>query len=390
MTAMSEGFKRPTSPRGGPKTLLVRGGTAGSILAGSLVAHRDRSQLAEAPDPLAPRGDLIYVGVAEHDVSWGSAVGASGQATYTDEDGVAQDVVVITSSGIVIELDNGTGPDEITMEDLGRPVYGYDNNTVYKTNRNSLLSPVGMLHRVTPGGRVEVVIDDAPVDWALFGQPRNAFGVRCVITSLGAYTASGGVITVTATGALAAQDGIAVDPGDEVWLPEYTGSANGGVSVSAANSGPYRIINAGGVGVQAVLRRPAWWPHGGTMPLGADIGVAEGTMYGRTRWDSGAPKGSIVGTNDPAAFPDSVTQSVVLVASEKIITNVPIRTGGKTNASAALAGTGGTTTGTIGYGTIVPMTPGPIGTASATIVAIASGGTKNGVSDTSTVIVTIF
>jgi hypothetical protein len=67
----------------------------------------------------------------------------------------------------------------------------------------------------------------------------------------------------------------------------------------------------------------------------------------------------------------------------------PIFSATRTNAIANLKATGGTTTSTIGYGPIAAPTPGGIGTASVTVVAIASGGSKNGTADTSDVIVTI-
>jgi hypothetical protein len=102
---------------------------------------------------------------------------------------------------------------------------------------------------------------------------------------------------------------------------------------------------------------------------------------------SGTPL--VIGTGDPKFRPVQVTQTVTLSSSAATITNVPIHSATRSNVHAALGAVGGTTTSTIGYGIIVAPTPGDLGTASTVVNAIASGGTKNGTSDTSILIVTI-
>jgi hypothetical protein len=389
VTARTESFPRTVQAREGIKPFKIRGGTALTIYVGDPIAHRRGSFLAEVPDASAPRDDLIFVGWSQNEITITTATDSDGAAV--DADSVA--VQINVEAGVGCGLDTGAGVNEITAAHVGLISYGYDNNTAYLTSNNGQLSPLGRIERVDEDGTICVDVDESQFTWLLAqGQSDDeaeGFAVRNVVTALGAYTASAGTITVTATGALASQDGITVAAGDEVWLPEYTNTANSSVTVSAANSGPYRIKNAGGSGVSAVLTRPAWWSHGAAMPLGASVKVAEGTLFANSVWDIGAAKGSTIGTTDPAAYPRSVTQTVALSSSAAAIINVPIRSATKSNVIASLAAVGGTTTNTIGWGIIVAPTPGALGTATTTVNAIASGGTKNGTSDTSSLIVTI-
>jgi hypothetical protein len=388
VTAKTESFPRTIQARAGITPMKIRGGVALTILVGDPIAHRRGSMLAEVPDPDAPRDDLIFVGWSQNEVTITTDVDSDGAAV--DADDVA--VQINVEGGVGCGLDTGGGADEITADDIGLVAYAYDNNTAYLTSLNGQLSPLGRIERVDEDGTICVDVVEGQFLAAELGgaeDSQSLFALRCVVTALGAYTESDGVITVTATGALGTQDGVTIAAGDEVWLPEYAGTANGSVTVAAGISGPYRIANAGGTGVNAVLSRPAYWPDGDAMPLGASFKVAQGTLFANTVWDCGAAKGSTIGTTDPDAYPRSVTQTVTLTSSAKAITNVPIRSATKSNVIASLAAVGGTTTNTIGWGIIVAPTNGPIGTATTTVNAIASGGTKNGTADTSQLIVTI-
>lgn len=207
------------------------------------------------------------------------------------------------------------------------------------------------------------------------------FKCRAVATAIGAYTASGGTITVTATGALASQDGVAMAAGDLLFVME--GLSN----VTAADAGPYKIVSLGGASAQVVLSRPAWWPNGSTIVQGAMISVGgEGTLFGGCLLKTFAATSKVVGTDAPLFWPKSVTQSVVLVAGHLVKTNVPIRsaTGSQFLVSRVTANT---CTSTLAY---VPLsiTAGALGTASVDVTAALAAGTING-ADISTLAFTI-
>ncbi len=175
--------------------------------------------------------------------------------------------------------------------------------------------------------------------------------------------------------------------GDVGWLPEYAGTANSSVNVSAANSGPYEVVALGGSGAHPVLSRPAWWAHGTAMQLGASFKVAEGTLFGRSVWDVGATAGAVIGTDDPAAYPRSVTQAIVLVAGHLVVTNVPIRSATAKSNWLTSRLTANTSTLTVGGYHPLSITAGPMGTATVDITACVGAGTIN-VADVSTLLLT--
>ena len=113
-----------------------------------------------------------------------------------------------------------------------------------------------------------------------------------------------------------------------------------------------------------------------------------GTLFAGTHWISYATDAQVIGTDDPALYPEEVIQQVTLTASAVAITNVPIHAAAKTVVSANLI-TASTATSTVAYGPIAAATPGALGTASVTVNAIAAGQTKNGTSDVSTINVSI-
>lgn len=148
------------------------------------------------------------------------------------------------------------------------------------------------------------------------------FKCRAVATAIGAYTASGGTLTVTASGALASQDGVAMAAGDMLFLQE--GLSN----VTAADAGPYRIVSLGGASAQVVLSRPAWWPHGGAIVQGAMVAIGgEGSLFGGCTEKTFVATGAKIGTDAPAFWPDCVMQKVTLASGTLAAakTNMPVR-----------------------------------------------------------------
>ncbi len=360
---------------------------------GALVAHRLGSNLAEAIDPANPRTDLVIVGTATHYVATTTSADGSGNAL--DADGNI--LTVMYETGLLKFFDTGAGANQITdVNGRGKPAYAYDNNTLYLTDNNGTLSFAGIVHSVDADEGVRLMIfPEGGGLTEIFGAGNATPGataddtVRAVATSFPAGTFSGGVLTLTATGAFStAQDGVTLAVGDKFILPAGT---IGSLTVSAADSGVYEVKSLGAVGVSATFARTAKWAHGAIITPETEIRVGgEGTLFRGSRWYADpATATKVVGTDDPVLYPRSVTQTVALASSAATITNVPIKSATKSNVIASLAAVGGTTTNTIGWGIIVAPTPGGIGTATTTVNAIASGGTKNGTADTSSLIVTI-
>jgi hypothetical protein len=202
------------------------------------------------------------------------------------------------------------------------------------------------------------------------------------------YTGTGtNTITFGSNATMAAQDGVTNVVGDVVLLQ---GGTLGACAITAADTGPWVVSSIGGASAKVVLTRPTWFLTGAQVDPDQTIQIGpEGTLFQNSRWFSSATPGCVIGTTDPAFYPESVIQTVTLAASAKAITNVPILSATTSTVQAQLSAVGGTTTSTIGYGTVVAQTAGYIGTVTTTVNAIASGGTKNGTADTSVLIVTI-
>lgn len=288
-------------------------------------------------------------------------------------------------------FDNDTTNAVANSTPRGAYVFAVDNHTVGTSDLGGTLPLAGYVIDVPASGspeygKVLVAVGQARPD-ALdpeLSASSTAFRARNVATNLAALTFTGGTFLANANGALGAQDGVTNVAGDIIMIP--AGTITTGV-VSAANSGPWLLTSVGGSGKFSGIR-PDWWPHGGTTVPGSAINVGgEGTLFGGTRWPTFSAA-VVIGTSDPALYPEEVTQTVTLTSSAKAITNVPIRAAGS-QVLCRLSAVGGTTTSTVGYGTLVDPTPGGIGTATTTVNALASGMTKNGTSDTSNVTVTI-
>jgi len=291
-------------------------------------------------------------------------------------------------------LDNDT-TNPITAAMLGRTFcFAVDNHTVGSSSVGGTLLLAGVPISINAAGKVAVrfnttgMLAGAFAESPYIGSTGDDFRARNVATNIAALTFTAGTFSADANGALGAQDGITNVAGDTIIFP--AGTITTGV-VSAANSGPWVLTSVGGASAKFTGRRPDWWPHGGTVKPDPIL-VTAGTLFAGTEWKSYVDTlttAVVIGTGDPKLLPKSVTQTVTLASSQAAITNVPIFSATRTNAIANLKATAGTTTSTIGYGPIAAPTPGGIGTASVTVVAIASGGSKNGTADTSDVIVTI-
>jgi hypothetical protein len=362
---------------------------------GSICAARVGSEHAEIPSSSSPRNDLLVLGVYEGNAAFTSGSVDDGTGGATNADG--SPAMVQIRPGIFGDFQTGTSTNQILAKHVDQPCFMYDDDTVYLTSLSGTLSFAGFVDSVNADGTVRVRMgEDQRVLYELY----NASGlspsatsddtVRAVATSFPAGTFSGGVLTLTATGAFStAQDGVTLAVGDKFILPAGTITT---LVVSAANSGPYEVTSLGATGVSATFTRPARWTHGATITPETKIKVGgEGTLFKGTTWTADpATATKVVGTDDPVLYPDRVTQQVTLASSTVTITNVPIKSASKSNVLTTLAAAGGTQTSTVAYGPIVAPTPGGIGTASLVIDAIASGQTKNGTADTSTLNVTIF
>jgi hypothetical protein len=151
------------------------------------------------------------------------------------------------------------------------------------------------------------------------GKPITQVGhVARVATAaaLAAYTASGGVLTANANGALAAVDGVTLVAGDRLLL--VTGAAG-------ADNGLYVVTSAGGASAKYVLTRAPDWATGSTLLPATVVEVGpEGTLFANTSWKVTTALPVTVDTTSVALFPGRVTQSVTLVTGFVTKTNVPI------------------------------------------------------------------
>lgn len=217
-------------------------------------------------------------------------------------------------------------------------------------------------------------------------QPTQAtqFVARAVVTSLATYTGSTtGTLTATANGAFGSQDGVAVAAGDIVFIQGGTTNLT-----AAADAGPWQISVIGGAG-KYVLVRPDWFQAASVCPVGCVVNIGgEGTLFAGAQFKSFAAVGSaVISTNDLSFFVNRVIQTAVLVAGTVTITNVGIRSATKSRLVATV-NTLNTATGTVGYGNLVAMTPGYIGTATCSVKAYIANMTINA-TDVSTVNVEI-
>lgn len=121
------------------------------------------------------------------------------------------------------------------------------------------------------------------------------FARAVTAAALAAYTIAGGVITITATGALAAVDGVTLAAGDKMLLT---------MGATARDNGLYIVTNAGGTGINAVLTRAPDWNTGSTIQTGTTVEVGpEGTALAGTTWKVCQASNPVVDTTDPKLYP---------------------------------------------------------------------------------------
>ncbi len=163
MTALDATSSYPKDEKGrwGEKNLNIRGGTAGTLYRGSLIAHRTGSQLAEVPDSGAKRTDLVCVGVLENEPVITTAVDSGGGLWAVDADD--KPICARVGAGIRGPFETGTSGNEITMNDIDKRCFMYDSNTLYLTDLSATISPAGTVAFVDANGGVWLNIDDAPL-----------------------------------------------------------------------------------------------------------------------------------------------------------------------------------------------------------------------------------
>ena len=302
--------------------------------------------------------------------------------------GNAGDLRVEVKPGVFF-FDNDTGAGAVSNSNRGAYVFALDDHTVSTSDAAGTRPLAGYVIDVPASGqpeygKVAVAVGMArpdALDPELSGGS-SAFKARAVATSIGAYTYTGGTLTVTATGAMASQDGVSMVAGDVLLIPE--GISN----VTAADAGPYVVTTPGTATTQAAMVRADWWPHGGTLPVGSVIDLGgEGTLFKGSSWKSFAAKGAVIGTTAPALYPSFVCQSVTLASGLITITNVPVLSTTNTYFGVNRTTVGGTVTTTVQYNP-ASIVAGIINTGSVQIAAQTSTGATD-TSDTSTLNVAI-
>lgn len=281
---------------------------------------------------------------------------------------------------------NDAGAAKLSVANVGQPCWVKDDQTVSASEIVGL--PAGIVCGVGDekgGGDGQVHVLQGPHGVALaiaaaFAAGASAtepFTARNVVTSLQAYTGTGtGVLTETANGAWAAQDGVTNIVGDVVFIQE--GETN---LVADKDAGPWVITSLGGAAAKWTLARPLWWQGGAAIQQGATVRVGgEGTAFPGTEWKTFAASGKFIGTDAPVFWPRQIQGSTALVAGTFTI-SAPIRS---TTASVIdlvriVANTSTATTG--GYnptnGGANGITAGKKGTGAAIIQACIAAGTLN-------------
>ena len=333
------------------------------------------SQIAGACVTATTAGCGHVIGVSQEPVVTGGAT-----------DGAVR-MVVMTDSIFLFNADTDAPVDSTPY---GTVLYAKTDNTV-GTGAGAETVIAGRFMGIQDDGLVRVYVSNQASWFDTFdvatSTRQNYCRNVCTTFTASSYTGTGTGVLSFANHLLDVQDGVTNVVGDGVFLP---GGTLGSCAITAADVGPYVVTALGGASAKAVFTRPSWWQNGSIVPTSQSVKIgSEGTLFGNTDWTSSAAPGCVVGTTDPAMYPDRVTQEVTLGSSTKTITNVPILSATKSNVIATLAQVGGTTTNTVGYGTIVAPTPGYIGTASTVVDALNSGMAKNSTLDTSILTVTI-
>lgn len=321
-----------------------------------------------------PRSDLDIVGVYDDEkgkIEPVVTVGGDDEAL----DGYGKSIRVHTRDGDLGEFDTGSGVNQITADDVGKPCFAKNDNTLWLTDNGGTLSFAGLVAGVTTAGKVTLRNTfDIRAAWkrsiadAIKAPSRNVRGVVTAnIADLAAFT-------------VASNDGLTYAAGEHVLLAGQT---------TAAQCGIY-VVGTVAVGV-APLKRAPNMPSGAAYVSGSVIEVSEGTIWRGSSWKAMCTGAKVVGTDDPLFYPRKWSKTVTLASG----TYLAGAGGGSepvflfsTTTSSVLATrntAGGTLTLTTHY--FCPVSAriaGKAGTAAVSVTASVAAGTVN-TADTSTI-----
>lgn len=231
--------------------------------------------------------------------------------------------------------------------------------------------------RVVVGAAPGGTVDTTDPAFVLYDFGPRAFTARVVMSAVPAYTGSGTwMLTATANGALAAQDGVTPAAGDRLWIQE--GSTN---LTGALDAGLFVLLSAGSGGTPAVFIRAPEWRHNQAIPgnivsIGGE-GTGTAPIFAGTQWKSFAAKGQLVGVNAPVCWPEVVLLPVTLVSGTiTAVTTVPIRAVAKTAISVNSQPTVAPNTTSRNWRASA-VTAGVTGSSSLVVVAESAPGTTN-------------
>lgn len=344
---------------------------------GSLVAHRRGSKLFEIPLQASPRADLIFVGAFQGNEEFAAGTSDDGDRGALDTNGNPQ--LVSAHPGGIGWFDTGTGVNEITADDINLPCFGYNDNTLYKTDLGGTLSFVGIVYDVSDSGKVKVYVDSVSGLPGLYGDPIEPIGdVDPVLRARGVVLANVSDLAAFTV----ADNGLTYENDDIILLTAQTTAAQCGLYVvGTVASGAAPLTRYYGMAAGMVCKP-------GTI---VEIGAGN-TEYANSTWKATRTSNATIGTHDPVFYPRTYKQTVTLAAG-----TYTIGTGSTATPDEALfllAGAsvqctrntaGGTLTGTVMY--VAPAanrTAGKPGTAAMIVRSAVEAGTIQN-QDTSTV-----
>lgn len=162
---------------------------------GAIVCKRKGSKLVEIPDPLAPRTDLLPLGVCMYPVD-----------TTDLADG---ELSVCIEAGAYRDFSTGTSGNEVTADMVGETVYMFDDDTLYATDDGGTISPGGELVFVDSNehdGSTQLAVY---FDWervelleAIAALQESAASASAALTTLAALNIQAGTATLVAGVAL--------------------------------------------------------------------------------------------------------------------------------------------------------------------------------------------
>lgn len=207
-----------------------------------------------------------------------------------------------------------------------------------------------------------------------------------ILAALPAYTASSGVLTGNANGAITSSmaDGQTPAVGDTFLLPP-------GIAAAGVDVGLYVITAVGSAGAVFTAIRATGWGQGQIIPVKAEVLIDRGNTYAKSTWvNTLTGTSNAVGTASFTLYPRMVCVAANLSASGNVaITTIPILSATKTAIFVGKLVSGGTITSTVRYELAGQATAGALGTATFTAQASVAAGTANS-ADQSTVQIAVF